>query len=203
MSPGTVHQEAIDVRPLAPADLPAVCRLHAACFTVHSTRRFIERAYYPTFLAPGSTGFGFVATSGGRLVGYCVAALDDAALHRAMLRRHPCECLLAAVAKLLRGRRVETARARRPGPRLHYLAVAPGARGGGLGPRLSRLAQAAIREAGHACCWTRISPSNPVSVGVHERMGFRLDPERAVPGAAFQDYRLELGPQAGRERRAG
>jgi ribosomal protein S18 acetylase RimI-like enzyme len=183
--------QGIAVRRLQPADVEELCRLHYASFGIRSTRRFIARAYSPTFFAPASTGFGFVATRGERAVGLAVAVLDDAAFHRALLRRHPVECMLAAALRLRRGNGLEPRRAVRGEARVHYLAVEPGERRAGLGTRLAVLAQQAIRDAGIVSCWTRIASDNGESARLHERVGFRPDPTRAA-GAGWLEYRLDF-----------
>jgi GNAT superfamily N-acetyltransferase len=177
---------------MRPEDLAALCRLHFASFALRSTRRFVRRAYYPTLLAQRSSGFGYVAARGTDLVGLSGAVHDDAAFHRALLALHPLECLVAALARLGRGRALEPRRAVRAEARLHFLAVTPSERGGGLGTRLALLSQQALREAGHACCWARIARGNDAWAGMHERLGFRRDPSRASPDGELEEYRLDF-----------
>jgi len=182
----------IAIRTLQPADVGELCRLHFASFSMRSTRRFIARAYYPTFFDPASTGFGFVALRDERAVALTVAVLDDAAFHRALLRRHPIECALAAARRLGRGRRLEPRRAVRSEARVHYLAVDAGERRAGLGTRLALLTHETIRDAGHRTCWTRIARDNRDSARLHERLGFRHEPTRSPAADELQEYRLDF-----------
>jgi GNAT superfamily N-acetyltransferase len=181
---------------MSTTDLPELCRLHYVCFSLQSTRRFVRRAYYPTLLAPRSSGFGYVAARGEELVAISGAVHDDAAFHRALLALHPLECLLAALARLGRGRALEPRRALRAEARLHFLGVTPNERGSGLGTRLARLSQQTLREAGHACCWARIARRNDAWAVLHERLGFRRDGSRVSPGGELEEYRLDFTPTA-------
>jgi len=185
------------IRPLEPRDLPEVVRLHRAAFRPRSSYRFLERAYYPAFLDPGSGGFGFAAAEAERFLGMIVATTDDRLFHRRLALRHPFELALRAAGRAARGlvggRRDRVVRAPvadlredgvpRPAPRarIHYLAVHREARRQGLGRSLVETALAALGDSGVQACGTRIAAGNLASRALFESLGF----ERAVrPDAA-------------------
>jgi len=182
----------IELRALAAADLPAVCWLHFAAFRIQSSRRFLERAYYPTFLTPGSTGFGVVAARAGELAGFCVGTLDDGAYHRALLRRHPFECALALLGKLRRGGRSDPRRAALREARLHYVAIAPAERGSGLGRRLLVETLRYVRDAGCTTCASRIYADNEASRRLNLSLGARLELESRDALGPYAVYRFTL-----------
>ena len=182
----------IVLRALAAADLPAVCALHFATFRIQSSRRFLERAYYPTFVAPGSTGLGTFVSDAEGIVGYCVGTLDDGAFHRALLRCHPFECARAWIGKAVGRRRDRGGRLALHESRLHYVAVAPRARGAGLGRRLWADFLRRVSEAGHDRCATRIYADNPVSRRLAESLGGRLEREGTDALGRFGLYRFAL-----------
>lgn len=191
----------LEVRPLAGGDLDQVVALHAEVFRIQSSRRFLARAYYPTFLVAASTGFGFVArfdgAHGATFAGFFVGALDDAAFHRALVRRHPLECALAFLAKRGTGSGTSVARLARGEARFHYIAVAPAGRGRGAGRRLLETALAHARAAGAAACSSRIYDGSEASRRLNEELGARRVGEGVDALGRFGVYRFELGSNAG------
>jgi ribosomal protein S18 acetylase RimI-like enzyme len=182
----------IEVRRLADGDLEAVVALHLQCFRVRSSRRFLERAYYPTFLEPPSTGIGLVASRGGACCGFVVGAFDENAFHRVLLRRHPVESLRAAVRSAARLRWPVRPGIGDGGACLHYCAVAPDARGGGLGRRLTAELLDRLRAAGARHCSCRIYDDNAVNRRLNERLGARRIGAGRDRLGAYGIYRFDL-----------
>jgi ribosomal protein S18 acetylase RimI-like enzyme len=193
----------VEIRPLAARDLPDVVALQAALFRVQSSLRFFARAYYPTFLARGATGFGRLAHRAGRFVGYVVGTLDDAAFHRALLVRHPVECALAFFAKRTRGGSRDATRLTRGEPRIHYLGVAEAARGAGVGRALVIEALAHVRAAGGRSCSTLVYLDNVASLSLFAGLGAERVGEGEDTLGRFAVCRFDLTrPAEELERRA-
>jgi predicted N-acetyltransferase YhbS len=87
----------------------------------------------------------------------------------------------------------------RPWPEVRLLAVAPGARGRGVGGALMRECIARTRASGAAALSLHTTDLMRVAKAMYERLGFVRAPEldfRPAPGVVIQGFRLELAPRA-------
>ena len=149
--------DAITIRPMQPADAPAVAALHDAMigegFLRRLGRRFLAALYRAIARTPGSAVF--VADAGGRVVGFCAYSQDVSAMYRRVLRRRGWRLLLAAIPRLFDPRlalealdtlRYPSKQAACDLPPAEILAIAvdPQMHGRGVG---RRLLAAAIRQA--------------------------------------------------------
>jgi ribosomal protein S18 acetylase RimI-like enzyme len=196
VGPGT-EEIPFTLRPLVAADLEAVAALHFRCFRIQSSRRFVARAYYPTFLAPRSTGIGVVATHAGGFAGFVVGALDETAFHRTLVRRHPVASLLALAGKAARLRLWEPAGIGSGGACVHYLATAPGARRLGLGRRLLQALLDRLSAAGAPTCFCRIYDTNIVNRRLNESLGARRIGGGRDRLGPYGNYRFDLAQSTG------
>jgi GNAT superfamily N-acetyltransferase len=86
-------------------------------------------------------------------------------------------------------------------PEVRLLAVAPEARGQGVGAALMQECVAQARASGAASLILHTNEVMQVAVRLYERMGFVRDPERdfqPVPGVIVKGYRLDLRDAAPR-----
>lgn len=178
----------IITRPLKNEDLMPVIKIHVEFFGSPSGTRFLEKAYYPAFFLPQSTGFGFVAVSKRQITGFCLGALDSSAFHRTLLRSHTFECLtaalrLASVGKEIRNglsypfRQLFSSPVNLPGGRIFFIAVRKNFQQKGIASRLVTEALDHCRSHRLKRCWSRTPKSNAASYGLHTRLGFCVHPE--------------------------
>ncbi len=88
---------------------------------------------------------------------------------------------------------------RRPGPEARLLAVAPGARGRGIGAALMQECVRRARASGNAVLTLHTTDMMRVARHLYGRMGFVRAPEldfHPAPDLTIQGYRLDLEPAA-------
>lgn len=192
------------VRALRDDDLPAVLDLHLATFPDNVMGRFgrrLLRAYYRTFLT-GPDALALVATdASGRPLGYLVGVLATARHRRWVRTHHRGELILAALPAFMSRPRLAAGMVRRrlavvlrsrvgdrsatpgavgvPGPIavLSHVAVAPAARGAGLGEALVARFEDAAEESGAALlCLATVDGGR--AAALYERRGWRATARR-------------------------
>ena len=92
---------------------------------------------------------------------------------------------------------VTAGEAARPWPEVRLLAVAPGARGQGVGAALMRACITRTRASGASVLSLHTTDLMRVAKAMYERMGFVRAPEldlTPAPGVVIQGFRLDLGP---------
>lgn len=111
------------------------------------------------------------------------------------LRSPRADLLVAAQGDRLLGAALVFHRAGSLVARLYSLAVAPAARGHGLGERLLLAAEEAARARGSALMRLEVRPDNPAAQRLYERAGYRFAgtiPDFYEDGAAALHYRKFL-----------
>jgi GNAT superfamily N-acetyltransferase len=91
------------------------------------------------------------------------------------------------------------ARVRRPWPEIRLLAVAPAARGRGIGAALVHECMRRVRQAGLSAITLHTTDMMAVAQAMYLRMGFVPAPEldfQPAPGFLVKGYRLQLDPPA-------
>lgn len=196
-------------RPLKAGDAPEIIELHWRFFPAASGRRFLERAYYPTLLDTGSTGFGFVEVRSGKVVGFLAGALDSRALHKALVRRNFADCLVAVARVTFAGwsdsaRALRTLRyflsgsASREGAWIFFVAVDESCRNQGTAERLIAASVNYCRSQGLARCWIRTPKTNVAMQRVLKKTGFQVYADRCGIAENRFIYFLDLGQGAAR-----
>lgn len=138
--------------------------------------RFLRLLYRRIVRAPGS--FLLVAEYDGGPLGFLAGSVDVAGLYRAFLWRDGAAAGAAAAGRLLRSWRrvVETLRhgggATGPGAELLAVAVAPAARGRGVGSLLVSGFLAEIERRGQYAAHVVVAAHNDTAVALYRRSGF-------------------------------
>lgn len=170
---------------LAAEHVDDVARLHCAELTGLLSKLGFRaaRAFYS-----GCTGsrlaVGFVATEGGEIAGFVLGSSDPGNLRRDVLRRNPAGVATGTLAGLMAHPSAAPwlLRSLRPGgdaaydrraAELIYLAVAPGARGGGLGRELVGAFAAALGREGIDAFELSVDEDNPGAIRFYESLGMR------------------------------
>lgn len=197
----------MNIRPLNIVDIPTVVDIHLkvleADFITSLGRRFLERALYPTILHPSSTGFGFVQTREGKVVGFIVGLLNESRLYRTLIYRHGFICIIATVRKCLRGRKgfrqvVQTINhllfkpMEKTGGWLYYLGIDEKYQGRGLAVRLIKHFLNHYRSLDVSHCWTKTDGSNSAAHRLYVHAGFCVQDEINMYGKPYRFYRLNL-----------
>jgi ribosomal protein S18 acetylase RimI-like enzyme len=189
MKPGSsTPQENIVIRQFKKEDFQQTIKIHMDLFGSQSGLRFLEKAYYPTFLHPQSTGFCLVAVSKEQIAAFCSGALDASIFHRTLIRSHPWECFTAASRMVFLGREIwsqmlysfrnlYTNPVNTSGGRIFFIATHKDFLQRGIASRLISKAFDHCRSHGLKQCWSRTLKSNTASYQLHTRLGFRLQPE--------------------------
>ena len=189
------------VRPLAPRDATACARLHregiATGFLSSLGLPFLRELYRAIPACP--MGFGHVWAEGGRsVVGFVACAERTGRLYKqALLRRGPF-LLLAASRLLVRPgavrRMAQTLRYPAalppdlPGSEVLSIAVAPQARGRGVGRALIRAALAQFAARGCAAARVAVWDRNEAANAFYRRCGFTLAHTRMHHGRGMNLY---------------
>jgi ribosomal protein S18 acetylase RimI-like enzyme len=182
------RQENILIRPLKKEDLPAVIKIHLDEFGSQSGLRFLEKAYYPTFFLPRSSGFGFVGVYKGQIAGFCLGTLDTSAFHRTLLCSQLLECVIAAVRMVFLGRKIWSQMSysfrhlydspiNTSGGRIFFTVVHKAFHKRGIASRLITEALNRCRSQGLKQCWSRALKSNTASYRLLTGLGFRVHQE--------------------------
>jgi len=197
------------IRPMQPADVPAVSRLHAERIPGLLARlgRPAAGAWYRAALATGE-GIGLVAVEGSELAGFVFGAVHPAGLRASIVRRHPGPVLATTLAGVLRRPAslpgvLRGLRGPPPGaydadvPELIYLATAAGRQGGGVGQALVARFTDVIRGCGVAGYELSVDEDNARAIGFYERAGFRPVGSYREFGSAHRRYRFDLALGSG------
>lgn len=184
----SIRQENIIIRHLKKEDIQQAIKIHMDLFGSQSGLRFLEKAYYPIFLHPQSTGFCLVAVSKEQIAGFCSGALDASDFHRTLIRSHPWECLTAISRMVFKGREIWSQMAysfrhlyassiNTSGGRIFFIAVHKDFHQKGIASRLVFEALDRCRSQGLKQCWSRALKSNSTSYRLHTGLGFRVHQE--------------------------
>jgi ribosomal protein S18 acetylase RimI-like enzyme len=188
----------IAVRSGAEADAMLAADLHVAeisdGFLSSLGRPFLTRLYRRVLREPGS--FLLVAESDGNAIGFIAGAEDVGALYRAFIRHDGVPATIAALPKIVRSwRRVwETLRypagghedaAPLPAAELLSVAVAPAARGRGVGRLLVQAFTTELTRRRVAGARVVVGADNEAAIRLYEQCGFakvaRIEVHRGTP----------------------
>jgi ribosomal protein S18 acetylase RimI-like enzyme len=202
--------DGITIRPLAREDLPGIVRLHEEAlpkdFITSLGTSFLADVFYGS-IVDRPEGVGHVAISGEGLQGYVVGAHPADVWYASLKRRHLGAFVRGALASLADGPEallglgeVALGMVRGSGEPedypadLGYIAVAPQARGAGLGRRLVRAHLDALAGRGARGCWTKTYETNASARRMYEACGFRYLGKKRLRGIASAYYGVLLSP---------
>ena len=184
--PAPTGRPSADIRPAVPADATALAVLHSETlpgdvsdFTPLGPA--IVRRFYANAIARGVARVWVAPGEDGALLGFVLSTPDISTLFprallagpgdilRFVLAANPLGLVRAALAKLSSGTAAVAAV-----PELVYLAVAPGARGRGVGAALVAAVHADFRAQGIAAYELNVHASNAAAVKLYLGSGFEI-----------------------------
>ncbi|MCG3178507.1 MAG: hypothetical protein BIFFINMI_00835 [Phycisphaerae bacterium] len=205
----TVQNGDVVIRALTPGDAPAVAELHRSQIAsgfLSSLGVGVLRSIYDA-LPRTKNGFGFVAESGGHVVGFVSCATELRRTYRGILRR---KGLLLGLRLLPRAFHPRTVRhviqtVLYPGTveREHYppaellsVVTSPAVRGQGVGGRLMRAALDEFRARGCRQVKVLVGQGLEPANSYYVRCGFRLVGKLEHHERRENIYIIELGPSS-------
>lgn len=182
-----------------------VARLHCAGLSglVSMLGERAARAFY-TGCVRSAFAVGFVAVEDGAVRGFVLGSVHPVRLRRDLLGRNPLGVMIgmgegilrrpSALAWLLRSFRGPDAGSYDDrAAELTYLAVAPAARGHGIGRQLVDAFAVAMREKGVAAFELSVDEDNPQAIRFYEGMGFQRIGQYREFGRLHVRYREDAG----------
>lgn len=184
IEPG-IGPQSLHLRPLTEEDIPDVIDIHIKAFGARSGRRFLEKAYYPMILDVKSSGFGFVQTCKGKVLGFIVGALDSSSWHKTLARKRRLECMIAGIRLCFAGwaalretirpmRYLYASSMNKPGGWIFFEAVDEAYRGQGMARNLLKVSLNHCRSKGLSRCWIRTLKTNKPMNRFLTQFGFRI-----------------------------
>lgn len=194
------------IEPLAKRHVNRVAELHGAALTglLTALGPAAARAFYVGCCRAGAAT-GFVYMDAGQVQGFVLGSAHPDSLNAVVLRANPFGVLAGLLAGVLRRPTAlrwilkssggpDEGSYDRTSPELTYLAVARGARGGGVGRQLVDAFTGAMRKAGAPAYELSVDDDNEGAIAFYERNGFVLLGRYREFGIRHRRYRRATAP---------